>query len=178
MPPSLFRDPESTRSLGATNNLRHEKKSLEGECLLKVAAGDESRGNSTWIGSSVVRVLAVTFIGCCLGVFWLLRDCMPRNDWDAEALSTTISKSQLEKYDAPAPSATSSVLEVFQVYQPVLTSSGATDETILGDGSENTTSLAATSSGTPCQIILMQHTFAYSYGEPFVGMLSHLSTSP
>jgi hypothetical protein len=149
---------------------------VEAECLIRVTEGDESRGYSTWIGSSVVRVLAVTFIWCCFGVFWLLRDCTPRNDWDSEALSTTTSKSHLAKYDAPAPSATSSVLEVFQVYQPVLTSSGVTDGTILGDGSENTTSLAAAPSGTSCQIVLMQHTFAYSYGEPFVGMVSHLST--
>jgi hypothetical protein len=69
-----------------------------------------------------------------------------------------------------AVSASSSgVLEVFQVYQPVFTPSGATDETTSDDGSENTTTIAQTAGSKSCQILLMEHSFAYSYGLPFVG---------
>jgi hypothetical protein len=122
-------------------------------------------------GGTGIKVLAIGLVGCCLGLFWLLSNCMPRDGLATKALSTNISKSHLEKYAAPTPSATSSVLNVFQVYQPVLTPEGATDETILGDGTENTTSLASASSGASCQVLLMDHVFAFSYGQPFVGTL-------
>jgi hypothetical protein len=150
------------------------EKPLEEECL--IAEGRNPRRYSLWNGTGM-KVLAVALIACFLGIFLLLSDCMPRPRWGADVLSATISKSHLEKHAAPTPSATSSVLDVFQVYQPVLTPEGATDETILVDGSESTTSLASASSGASCQVLLMDHVFAYSYGEPFVGMLRFVSLS-
>ncbi|KAG9239558.1 putative peptide-N4-(N-acetyl-beta-glucosaminyl)asparagine amidase A [Amylocarpus encephaloides] len=61
------------------------------------------------------------------------------------------------------------VLECFQVYQPVLFPSGAVDETIQSDGSENTTTIGPTDSTASCQTLLMEHSFGFSYGIPFVG---------
>lgn len=63
---------------------------------------------------------------------------------------------------------TTSLLEVFQVYPPVLT---VTPDGVLEitDGSSNA-SVAVIDSGRPtCQEVLVVHSFAYSYGEPFVG---------
>lgn len=141
----------------------------EEESLISQEGESRERHHSLWTGTSI-KVLAIGLVGCCLGLFLLLSGCMPmpRAGGRTEALST-ISRSHLEKYAAPSPSATSSVLNVFQVYQPVLTPEGVTDETILGDGAENTTSLASASSGASCQVLLMEHVFAYSYGLPFVG---------
>lgn len=122
---------------------------------------------------NLIGVLAVTLIGFCLGLFWVLRDCLPSNvlrQDDIPSITTDSSPLGLVKYAAPAPAATSSVLEVFQVYQPVLTPSGVTGETTSSDGSENTTTIAPAASSSPCEVLLMQHTFAYSYGQPFVGM--------
>lgn len=144
------------------------EKPLEEEQESLIAGEEQLRGKSLWNGT-VVKVLAISLVGCCLGVFWLLSDCMPRSSRGTDPLPTIISKSHLEKYAAPTPSATSSVLDVFQVYQPVLTPQGATDETILDNGSENTTSLASASSGASCQVLLMEYVFAFSYGAPFVG---------
>lgn len=67
-----------------------------------------------------------------------------------------------------APTSTG-VLEVFQVYQPVLTPKGVTDETTLSNGAENTTTIAATESTSACELLLMDHSFGFSYGLPFVG---------
>jgi hypothetical protein len=133
----------------------------------------ESREHYLWTGT-VIKVLVMGLVGCCLGLFWLLSRCTSRAGGQTEVLFT-ISRSLLEKNAAPMASMTSSVLNVFQVYQPVLTPEGVTDETVQGDGAENTTSLASASSGPSCQVLLMEHVFAFSYGLPFVGMLRFVS---
>lgn len=62
--------------------------------------------------------------------------------------------------------AAATVLEVFQVHQPVLTPSGPTlDDAAAGDDDDAAGSSAADS----CSVVLMDHVFAYSYGAPFVG---------
>ncbi|ESZ95746.1 putative Peptide-N4-(N-acetyl-beta-glucosaminyl)asparagine amidase A [Sclerotinia borealis F-4128] len=99
-------------------------------------------------------------------IWWFLRPCSP------EYVANTIPKSNLVKYSAaPAPSATPSlaVLEVFQVYQPVLIPTGVTDETASYDGVEETAIIASTNDATSCKVVLMEHSFGYSYGIPFVG---------
>lgn len=58
--------------------------------------------------------------------------------------------------------ATSTVLEDFEVHQPVLTPEGAT----LDDGQSTQDSSSVEDS---CSVVLMDHVFAYSYGEPYVG---------
>lgn len=59
-------------------------------------------------------------------------------------------------------SATGTVLVDFQVHQPVLTPGGAT----LDSGVDNGKAGEVEDS---CQVLLMDHVFAYSYGEPYIG---------
>lgn len=75
------------------------------------------------------------------------------------------------------PSSTA-VLNVFQVYQPVLSPFGVVDNTINSDGSSNTTTLDASGQASGCTKLLMDHSFGFSYGHPFVGMVPdyHLSS--
>lgn len=153
---------------------REPREPVEEEFL--IADGETSRGRSIWTLNRI-RFLVLAGVGCILGIFLLLRGCMPGRGLKVptDSISLASSNSHLEKYAAPAASATSSVLNVFQVYQPVLTPEGPTDETVLGDGSENTTSLSSASSGASCQVLLMDHVFALSYGAPFVGMFCFVS---
>lgn len=117
------------------------------------------------------KVIVLVFVGCCIGLGLLLTDCTPVEGLkEPEAPPATYE--HLVKYAAVASSATptpTGVLDVFQVYQPVLTPKGAVDETILSDGQENTTTIASVSSSSSCEVLLMKHDFAYSYGIPFVG---------
>lgn len=77
----------------------------------------------------------------------------------------------------PTPTPTRPALECFQVAEPVLTPSGVTrrdlsqlpalasaDQVPIEAADERGGSLA------PCTVVLMEHTFANSYGFPFVGM--------
>ena len=62
----------------------------------------------------------------------------------------------------------SSFLEVFQVYPPVLTISpdGLLE---IDDGSAKGTVQILDSSRRKCEQVLADHSFAFSYGDPFVG---------
>lgn len=73
------------------------------------------------------------------------------------------------------PSSTA-VLNVFQVYQPVLGPSGVVDNTIDGDGSSNTTTINASEHASSCTKLLMEYSFGFSYGHPFVGTVPLLSS--
>ena len=111
-------------------------------------------------------------IGSCLGLGWLLNDCL--STYSVQEMETTSPTFELVRYATVAPAATptpTGILEVFQVYQPVLTPQGATDETVLSDGAENTTTIAAAASPSSCEVLLMDYAFGNSYGAPFVGML-------
>lgn len=116
------------------------------------------------------KAISLVFFGCCLGLGWLWNDCLPTDTLpEPEEVPPTF---ELIKYAAAASATPTGLLEVFQVYQPVLTPQGATDETILSDGVENTTTVAAAASPSSCEVLLMDHVFAYSYGIPFVGTWS------
>jgi hypothetical protein len=120
------------------------------------------------------KIISLVFIGCCVGLGWLLNDCLPT--YSIQERKSAPPTFELVKYTAAVSSVSfttptpTGVLEVFQVYQPVLTPQGATDETVLNDGVENTTTIAAATSSSSCEVLLMDHVFAYSYGIPFVGM--------
>lgn len=123
---------------------------------------------------SRVKGLALVSFGFFLALYLLLSDCLLVHDGEEDRASSAIqdiASFNLVKHAAPAPSATSSVLECFQVYQPVLTPSEATDETGSSDGFENTTTVASAPApaGSSCDVLLMEHSFAFSYGMPFVG---------
>jgi hypothetical protein len=63
--------------------------------------------------------------------------------------------------------AAATVLECFQVHQPVLTPSGPTlDAAAASDDGEGSSGASAANS---CSVVLMDHVFAYSYGAPFIG---------
>jgi hypothetical protein len=173
---SGFRDHQVAGRSGAEKDPRIGKASKNDHVM---AEGEELSYRCRRISTGdKIRLVAVICIGCCLGLLWLRRDCSPSGGWNKDDKpSSTLEASGfgLVKYAAPAPAATSSVLEVFQVYQPVLTPSGVTGETTLGDGSENTTTIASVASGSYCEVVLMEHTFANSYGQPFVGMQCSIS---
>lgn len=61
-----------------------------------------------------------------------------------------------------AASATGTVLVDYQVHQPVLTPEGATLDSGVSNGDAGDVL-------DPCQVVLMDHVFAYSYGEPYIG---------
>lgn len=86
-------------------------------------------------------------------------------------------KRQASTASTPAPSAT--VLECFQVAQPVLTPHGASYQSTNSDGS--TVVVDAPDSEArkgSCTVLLMEHVFAWSYGMPFIGkVLSALNMS-
>lgn len=71
----------------------------------------------------------------------------------------------------------SAVLEVFQVYQPVLAPSGPIDQTVESDGLSNTTAIGSTETVASCTQLLMEYSFGFSYGHPFVGMFLYSRTA-
>lgn len=84
------------------------------------------------------------------------------NDIQAAVVGTSASSA--------IPSSTA-VLNVFQVYQPVLGPFGVEDNTINSDGSSNTTTIDATEHTSSCTKLLMEYSFGFSYGHPFIGMV-------
>ena len=118
------------------------------------------------------RMFITFFVGCCVVLGWLVTDCTsPRVTKEPEGHATTYQN--LVKYAAATSSALptpTGVLDVFQVYQPVLGPQGPVDETVSGSGQETTTTIDSASSSDSCEVLLMKYDFAYSYGLPFVGM--------
>lgn len=73
---------------------------------------------------------------------------------------------QAANVTATSATAAATILEVFQVHQPVLTPSGPTlDDAADGDGDD----APGGSAGNSCSVVLMDHVFAVSYGAPFIG---------
>lgn len=115
------------------------------------------------------RFLLLIFVGCCL--ILLITDCLVTRSWTKVApanLSFPLTKNDAVASSAATPSPTG-VLDVFQVYQPVISPSGATAEITMENGSENTSSISPTTTLQSCQLLLMDHSFGNSYGMPFVG---------
>lgn len=74
-------------------------------------------------------------------------------------------------YSSPhyARALTSSFLEVFQIYPPVLTVAPDGGALELTDGSSNASVEIVDVDRSSCQQTLVVHSFAFSYGQPFVG---------
>jgi hypothetical protein len=121
-----------------------------------------------------LKLAVLTILGCCIPLIWVLNDCIPTDNAQGNKVSST--NFDLVKYTVPTPSSASApaILEVFQVYQPVLTPLGATDETTLGNGGENTTTIAQAAASSSCEVLLMDHSFGFSYGIPFVGKFENV----
>lgn len=127
----------------------------------------------------VVAYVAKVFLAAALLIATTLSVYTSGGDANASSgHATTVTfpaTNGLAKYAAPGPAATATsssapVLEVFQVYQPILTPEGLTDQTITSDRIFNTTVVAGDTAVSSCTQLLMYHSFGYSYGQPFVGM--------
>lgn len=71
-----------------------------------------------------------------------------------------------KREDSPSSEANqTTLLQCFQVAQPVLGPSG----TVASDGSASVQKNSGSASQTPCQTTLMEYSFASSYGKPYVG---------
>jgi hypothetical protein len=88
------------------------------------------------------------------------------------ALSASVTARSVQHYARAA----GSVLEVFEVYPPVLTviPSGALEIT---DGSSNASIQIIDNHRKSCQQVIVDYPFAYSYGAPFVGNFTPPSCS-
>lgn len=117
------------------------------------------------LSGCISKLLFVAIGISCIALVWTLHDCSPTKRLKHERSGSSTFRLVKDAVSA----ATAGVTVDFQVYQPVFTPSGATDETTQADGSENTTVIAQTNATSSCQVLLMQHTFAFSYGLPFVG---------
>ncbi|TVY86261.1 Peptide-N4-(N-acetyl-beta-glucosaminyl)asparagine amidase A, partial [Lachnellula willkommii] len=115
------------------------------------------------------RPLLLSFATCCIGLLWIFSDCVVASHGDQHEITSASLDLARNAARTPAATPSSAVLECFQVYQPVLFPSGAVDETVTSDGSENTTTIAPTTPATSCEVLLMEHSFGFSYGIPFVG---------
>jgi hypothetical protein len=74
---------------------------------------------------------------------------------------------QRQATTSSAPTSLPTVLECFQVAEPVLTPQGA--QSSSGGGAPVTTNATDSSPTASCQVLLMDHVFGNSYGTPFVG---------
>jgi len=166
MPPKIH-ESEKTHSSFNTGFNTWPEKGNDGAIML---SNEESQSNH-----SRTKVFAIVVLVCSLCLLWLFGDCLSAKHRETEFESVTVHSTHpfnLVKYQAPAASPTpssSAVLECFQVYQPVLTPNGFTDETTESDGSETTVAIESANTAGSCQVLLMEHVFAFSYGQPFVG---------
>jgi hypothetical protein len=138
---------------------------VEKEKLLITAEKRPASPRNRFAFGCVPKLLLALILGSCLAVILMLQGCLSTIKLQYEDLAA--SNFRLVKDTISA--STSGVTEDFQVYQPVFTPSGVIDETTQANGFENTTTIAQTNTSSSCQVVLMQHSFAFSYGIPFVG---------
>jgi hypothetical protein len=84
-----------------------------------------------------------------------------------DATTTTISSLTVSSSTSSASPSSTTPVEIFQVVSPVLGSTG-----LIGSGGPVANATASEASGSSCQVTLMEHSFADSFGKPFVGMLN------
>jgi hypothetical protein len=125
-----------------------------------------------------LRLYVALFLGSVIVTLIVTIHCYLSLPCDSEAqaaeLESIFDSGQVQaRASAVLPSPTpSGVLKCFQVYQPVLTPSGPSDDTVSEDGSSNTTTIEPWATTSSCTNLLMEHSFGFSYGHPFVGMCS------
>lgn len=166
--PQLY-DVEDTEDGSATANAGLLDIRSEKEQLLSTTEIRQTSLRRQFAFRYIPQLLIAVLVASCISLIWTLHDCLPANKLISEdSVPPTF---HLVKDAVSASSA--GVLEDFQVYQPVFTPSGATDETTTANGVENITTIAQTAGSSSCQVLLMQHSFAFSYGLPFVGECKH-----
>ncbi|KAI9735694.1 MAG: hypothetical protein M1818_006302 [Claussenomyces sp. TS43310] len=91
------------------------------------------------------------------------RTTLPPAEDNDGLLPVFVAKSVPTSSTQPTP-----LLEVFQVYPPVLSPSGLVVQTIDDEGLSNTTVITQTAADANCDVSLMEYSFGFSYGQPFV----------
>ncbi|KAI1850642.1 hypothetical protein JX266_003924 [Neoarthrinium moseri] len=66
-------------------------------------------------------------------------------------------------------SASRDVLQCLQVAQPVLSPTGVTLGSTASDGATTADTASGSGRRAPCDVLIMDHVFAFSYGRPFIG---------
>ncbi len=135
------------------------------EQLLTAAEKRPASPRKLFASGCVPKLLLALILGSCLAVILMLQGCLSTIKLQYEDLAS----SNLRLVKDAISASTSGVTEDFQVYQPVFTPSGVREETTQANGSGNTTAIAQTNTSSSCQVVLMEYSFAYSYGVPFVG---------
>jgi len=143
----------------------------EKDILLDKAEEGESYGRQHKSKPGWYWLLVLALVGCGVSLFWLFSDCSLASQVGKHEVPPPAHDLATKAARAPAAAASSGVLECFQVYQPVFFPSGAVDGTITSDGSENTTTISPAAPASSCEVLLMEHSFGFSYGIPFVGLL-------
>lgn len=82
--------------------------------------------------------------------------------------TTTMSSLTISSSTSSASSSSTTPVEIFQVFSPVLDTTG-----LVGSNGPVANTTATESSSSSCQVILMEHSFSDSFGKPFVGMLDY-----
>jgi hypothetical protein len=159
--------------------LQPEDETEKGDLLILEPSQLMREGTNTALEQQPPRksfaLAPLTCVGICGVLLWFVSGCFVSSGLKETNIPPADSFSLIKRAVQVAIAApTSAVLECFQVYQPVLFPSGAVDETILSDGAENTTTIDSTDSTSSCQVLLMEHSFGFSYGIPFVGKLPSL----
>ncbi|KAF1354911.1 peptide N-acetyl-beta-D-glucosaminyl asparaginase amidase A-domain-containing protein [Delphinella strobiligena] len=152
--------------------MHHKNLAIAGhasDTILKRGVANEPRFNranggspachrSAFVLTATSALFGLYFLFSCSGI-WLGSNPSVTNQAPSNI------GAELVKY---ALTATTPLLEVFQVSPPVLTVQHGTLE--LTDGSSNDTiTLVGEQQSSSCQVTLAVHSFAYSYGDPFVG---------
>jgi hypothetical protein len=144
----------------------------EKELLLPRDHIQQSAQSSTasWRSKWSFKLCFVLFLGLLSLVALNLRGCSTLSQdvevyHDEEATPAI----KYERADTTTSAASTATLEVFAVYPPVLGPDGVLDSTGTEQGTSNTTTISPTEAENSCTVILMDYSFGYSYGEPFIG---------
>nr|POE94313.1 hypothetical protein CFP56_16553 [Quercus suber] len=107
---------------------------------------------------------AIFAVFILISVMYSSRDIFLGHHWTTSAVS-------IRSLPTVTRAAAASLLEVFQVSIPVLTTTpdGVLEVT---DGSSNASKFVVGGTPQPCHETLVVHSFGYSYGQPFVGEYS------
>jgi hypothetical protein len=122
------------------------------------------------ISSILYRLLILVFVGWCMIFASRLYDFLQGAGLEVNHPLPPLF--DLIKHTVPSLVATSATatLEVFQVYQPVVIPSKGTNRTRLLNGSGDAKIVGQAVTEPTCEVLLMEHSFGYSYGVPFLGM--------
>jgi hypothetical protein len=125
-----------------------------------------------------LRLNVGLFLGSVVVTLIIITHSYPSLLCDSEAQAAELEsvfhggQAQAKAFAAAPSPIPSGVLKCFQVYQPVLTPSGPSDDTVSEDGSPNTITIEPWAPTGSCTKLVMEHSFGFSYGHPFVGMCS------